>query len=370
MYYKLDSLRGIAALMVILYHSPFKYSDFELSFISNAYLFVDFFFILSGFVMSFAYGNKIVYGYCFRNYITLRLGRIYPIHLFMLLAWVPYILIKQYLYTSGYGGNDQFYASNLYSFTSNIFLLQSMGLHTCLSWNYVSWSISVEFFTYILFFITLISVDKKETLVVPLFISGLAYFFIYTLNLSTFDITTDYGFIRCIGAFYLGVFLLRLHKRLNYESTKNTIYILEFTSISLLIISLVYADKGFFFAMLSIMSFALVIFTFSITNNNGFIGRFLQINFIRNIGTWSYSIYMTHALIVSLTSKMFEFVLKCDLDQGMGSLSLVLNTLMILLTIFISKYTYIFIEDRFRNKTRKYLSSCPKFSLSTLKLST
>jgi len=122
MFHKLDSLRGIAALMVILFHSPFNYFQNKIIFASNLYLFVDFFFILSGFVMSYAYGNKIINGYSFKNYISLRLGRIYPIHLFMLFAWMPYIFFKQYLYTSGYGGNDQFDASNLYSFVSNIFL--------------------------------------------------------------------------------------------------------------------------------------------------------------------------------------------------------------------------------------------------------
>jgi peptidoglycan/LPS O-acetylase OafA/YrhL len=59
MLHKLESLRGVAACMVVLYHSPFNYGDGDVSFISNSYLFVDFFFVLSGFVMSLAYSSQI-----------------------------------------------------------------------------------------------------------------------------------------------------------------------------------------------------------------------------------------------------------------------------------------------------------------------
>ena len=104
MFGKLESLRGIAACAVILFHSSFNFGSEPISFVKNSYLFVDFFFILSGFVMSYAYKNKIAQGLSFSNYILLRLGRIYPLHLFMLLVFIPYVVIKQYLFNAGYGG--------------------------------------------------------------------------------------------------------------------------------------------------------------------------------------------------------------------------------------------------------------------------
>ena len=103
--------------------------------------------------MTHAYAKKISSGLSFKSYITLRLGRIYPLHLFMLVVWLPYILITQYLYSSGFGGSDQFETSNLSSFISNLFLVHSMGVHAHLSWNYPSWSISTEFFAYIAYYI-------------------------------------------------------------------------------------------------------------------------------------------------------------------------------------------------------------------------
>jgi len=195
LFFKLESLRGVAACLVILFHSSFNFGLLPVAFISNSYLFVDFFFIISGFVMSYAYGGKIKEGLSFKNYIFLRLGRIYPLHLFMLFLWLPYILIKQYMYTSGYGGTDQFEASNLSSFISNLVLLQSMGLHSHLSWNGPSWSISTELFAYVIFYILTFLVDKKNKLVLPIIVPILCYLFLFSLGRNNLNITFDYGFI-------------------------------------------------------------------------------------------------------------------------------------------------------------------------------
>lgn len=106
MFFKLESLRGLAACAVVLYHSPFNVNDAVLGLFRNAYLFVDLFFVLSGFVMAHAYADKIAAGMRFSDYMALRLGRIYPLHLVMLLVWVPYVLIKVWLFHRGFGGTD------------------------------------------------------------------------------------------------------------------------------------------------------------------------------------------------------------------------------------------------------------------------
>ena len=51
-YDKLESLRGVAACCVALHHSPFMLGAQPAGFVASSYLFVDFFFILSGFVMT------------------------------------------------------------------------------------------------------------------------------------------------------------------------------------------------------------------------------------------------------------------------------------------------------------------------------
>ncbi|QNL51013.1 acyltransferase [Olivibacter sp. SDN3] len=56
----LDGLRGIAALAIVLFHfMEMVYSDFNENFIGHGFLAVDFFFCLSGFVIAYAYDDRI-----------------------------------------------------------------------------------------------------------------------------------------------------------------------------------------------------------------------------------------------------------------------------------------------------------------------
>ncbi|KAA8476809.1 peptidoglycan/LPS O-acetylase OafA/YrhL [Arcticibacter tournemirensis] len=55
----LDGLRGVAALTVVIFHfMEISVPDYNDSFIAHAYLAVDFFFCLSGFVIAYAYDHK------------------------------------------------------------------------------------------------------------------------------------------------------------------------------------------------------------------------------------------------------------------------------------------------------------------------
>lgn len=73
----LDGLRGIAAIVVVLFHRRL-YIEPEGHW--HGYLAVDFFFILSGFVLSFAYGNRLKTRQLpFRQFMITRIIRLYPL---------------------------------------------------------------------------------------------------------------------------------------------------------------------------------------------------------------------------------------------------------------------------------------------------
>jgi peptidoglycan/LPS O-acetylase OafA/YrhL len=75
-YPALDGLRGIAALAVVGLHVT-KY--FQLGFdLKHAHLAVDFFFLLSGFVISYAYDRRLAGGLGTVEFLTIRLIRLYP----------------------------------------------------------------------------------------------------------------------------------------------------------------------------------------------------------------------------------------------------------------------------------------------------
>ncbi|MBE7181447.1 MAG: acyltransferase, partial [Terriglobus roseus] len=73
----LDGLRGIAALAVILFHLPGMLGPVRLP---HGYLAVDFFFLLSGFVLAYAYGERLDRGWRTRSFLLVRWIRLYPLY--------------------------------------------------------------------------------------------------------------------------------------------------------------------------------------------------------------------------------------------------------------------------------------------------
>jgi peptidoglycan/LPS O-acetylase OafA/YrhL len=72
----LDGLRGVAAFAILAHHIGLARNQAGL--FSHAYLAVDFFFLLSGFVVGLAYEQRMAKGLSFLPFIGARLGRLYP----------------------------------------------------------------------------------------------------------------------------------------------------------------------------------------------------------------------------------------------------------------------------------------------------
>lgn len=73
----LNSIRGLAALAIALYHAPALFGVVEI--FPHAYLAVDLFFVLSGFVMMHAYGERVRMGLSLVRFAQLRFARLYPL---------------------------------------------------------------------------------------------------------------------------------------------------------------------------------------------------------------------------------------------------------------------------------------------------
>jgi peptidoglycan/LPS O-acetylase OafA/YrhL len=77
-YEALDGLRGVAAIAVLMLHLVWRLGRGE-AYFSHAYMAVDFFFMLSGFVIAHAYEQKLRRGMTLRKFAWLRLVRLYPL---------------------------------------------------------------------------------------------------------------------------------------------------------------------------------------------------------------------------------------------------------------------------------------------------
>jgi hypothetical protein len=77
-FHLLDGLRGFAAILVVLYHMPPYLQRWFAC--PNAFLAVDFFFCLSGFIIAYSYEDRILRGMSFRDFCSSRLIRLYPLY--------------------------------------------------------------------------------------------------------------------------------------------------------------------------------------------------------------------------------------------------------------------------------------------------
>jgi peptidoglycan/LPS O-acetylase OafA/YrhL len=125
----LTSLRGFAALAVVGLH----FFGGTGGLMSRGYLGVDLFFMLSGFVLFHVYHGP---GFSLRSFFAARLARTYPLHLLMLLMLLP-----------AFGRTEAFSGGAL---LCNLTMTQVVCGGTA-SWNGISWSLSAEWFAYLLF---------------------------------------------------------------------------------------------------------------------------------------------------------------------------------------------------------------------------
>src|SRR5262245_62777512 len=87
-YVALDSWRGIAALLVALHHFSASGAICASGLVQGAWMCVDFFFVLSGFVIAANYRDRLARGFSAMHFMLLRWGRLYPLHVATLMAYI------------------------------------------------------------------------------------------------------------------------------------------------------------------------------------------------------------------------------------------------------------------------------------------
>jgi peptidoglycan/LPS O-acetylase OafA/YrhL len=151
--HELDALRGLAALGVVFWHYRVDFHarplDFLLHPFYNAgFLLVDFFFVLSGFVIARAYWRPSRQRHLAGN-IWARLARLYPLHLLTLLVTLALLAS---LPSSATDPDFRLPSNNLKHLLLHLLLLNQVGLQDGgWSFNVPAWSISTEFVTNVAF---------------------------------------------------------------------------------------------------------------------------------------------------------------------------------------------------------------------------
>lgn len=166
--YCLDVARGLASIIVILWHWQHFFFDHQgrlpedfqrsslpgyewLSLIYNhiSILSIYFFFTLSGFVFFWLYRDAISSRTCsLRTFVIARIARLYPLHVVSLVL----VAILQYLYLRQNHSYFVIIHNDWYHFLLQLPLASFWGFQDGFSFNGPIWSVSVEILLYGLFF--------------------------------------------------------------------------------------------------------------------------------------------------------------------------------------------------------------------------
>ena len=297
----LDSWRGIAACLVALFHLEAYSHLYDVPFLRNSWFFVDFFFVLSGFVIAANYQQRLLDGFGAGRFLLLRLGRLYPLHFVMLALFVAFELLKvlkRILIPTLLSVNPIAPFSSPQeapnTILANLLLIQSLHLYDFLTWNVPSWSISTEFYTYVVFAACLTGLRKHAWIALLLAMIGGP---VLIANLSERNMATvnDWGIIRCIYGFAAGVSSWVIYEKWN-EKVRKWVSgsVIEWGAVGLVVVFVSVAGT----TLLSIAApylFALVVLVFAF--EAGTASAMLRLRPLVFLGTLSYSIYMTHSFI-------------------------------------------------------------------------
>lgn len=150
MYYRVfDCWRFIAAMLVMAYH--FLYSapygaETGTEFLRRLLPLLDMFFMISGFFIATRYADQIRSAADYRDFMRRRVARLYPLH-FIVTMFFAAVALAAFL-----AGADHYpFAREFAALPQNLLALHALGMTSGLALNYVSWSVSAEFFSYALF---------------------------------------------------------------------------------------------------------------------------------------------------------------------------------------------------------------------------
>lgn len=244
----------------------------------NGGRFVDFFFVLSGFVIAHAYRERLEQGETW-TFLWRRIGRLWPLHMATLVAAIGMAIAGAVIGLTVDGFEP-------HAIPANIMMVQAWGFLDRLTWNGPSWSISTEMFAYG-FFALLALWLRHWRLDIACTVVMAASFLILWLIAGNFQPTYDFGIARCLFGFMGGVLAARLRTAAGFRPRGE---------IAAAILAI--AAVGFLPSVLTpliVPMFAWTILVFA--SDAGPLSKVLLTPVPQMLGRVSYSIYMDHYLI-------------------------------------------------------------------------
>jgi len=360
-------------LYVVLFHCQGLVAGFNLTpwtnLVEKGYLAVDFFFILSGFIIAYVYAAAFDEARGdYRRFLWLRLARIYPVHLVMLAI----------VFAIWGFGDTLLFTNTPRTLAANALLVHAWGISRKLSFNFPSWSVSAEWFAYLAFPL-LLSLSKplaqRPALAVTGAIAGIVTLGVFASQLlppgiviagrtfelnampsRPFDMASTFALVRVTLEFFAGLLLFRAYDALRggepswvKRSTTAAALVLLLTLHSTRLPPLVQETLAVSAAAILILCLAL----------GGGAGGLLDSRVTVFLGEASYSIYMVHGLVALAYIQLIEHhVVPAEASLAAGVLTAATG-IAIVITLGVLMHRYVEVP------ARRLLRAVPLFRLTS-----
>ena len=258
---------------------------FDSALVRGGWLWVDFFFVLSGFVIAASYGERLASGFAVRRFMLLRLGRIYPLHIAMLALYLGIELVRLAFQPEGWSLNAPFAGLRSPEYlVASVLLIQTFALRES-AWNPQSWSIAVEIWLYLVAALTWRVLGERAWRAA--LAAALIALVLIVAEVALPVLTPRV--LRGIAGFGLGIACWRWRGRLSGGTLAELLCLAAIATVFLfpLIAPAPLAD----------LAFAATVLVFA--REQGAISRVLLRRWGLFLGSLSYSLYMVHVFVVA-----------------------------------------------------------------------
>lgn len=310
---ELESLRGVAALLVVFNHIPaWNPALYDFVLFRQGGLMVDLFFVLSGFIIHKAYHKRLNSGPQVVSFMRNRFARLYPLHLATLAIFVLIEYLRQSSDQLGVHRANDVTAPTIGIFFQHLFMVQAIPpFHNIHTFNNPSWSIGVEFYVYLLFALaTLLFRHRAVWVALAAFVGGGALILLDTFPLASW-------FLRGVAGFALGTLVSTCCTPCNYTPKPGrgaAPWVSELLLVSIFGATIAASWIGSRAAGMIVMLLTAAYVLSTILRHQdsvpGPMAKLMRHPSMIWLGTLSFTFYLMHGAVIWFMNNLARFVLK------------------------------------------------------------
>lgn len=275
-----------------MFHMPVASHWRDWPLIQHGYLFVDYFFVLSGFVIAHAYAQRLKTPRDAGRFMVRRLGRVWPLHVLILGCFIGLELMRLWFHfdLAPPFTRDR----SVEAILTNLLLIQAWHVHPYLTWNGPSWTLSAEVACYLIFAGLVLAAPRRFRWI------GAVLAVIGAVMVATFarrwmNTTYDFAVPRAVYGFFLGCLLQGLWTRIP-RLKAGAATMLEVVTVLACCLFISWAQGPA--TVLVTLVFVAVVWVFA--GEDGRLSKLLDHPALVTLGRWSFAIYMVHMFVLTV----------------------------------------------------------------------